>query len=68
MNISEFERTKPVETMKALNALIKKVEKMVDNGCDDEDIIDVCNRLKDIKEKLKKGRVISIALILIFNE
>lgn len=55
MNISEFERTKPVETMKALNALIKKVEKMVDNGCDDEDIIDVCNRLKDIKEKLKKG-------------
>lgn len=56
MNISEFERTKPVETMEALNVLIKKVESMTDNDCDDEDLFDIFNRLKDIKEKLKKGK------------
>jgi hypothetical protein len=62
MNISEFERTKPIETMRALNTLIKKVETLVDNDDDDDDIdvnrelLNIWEELKDIKEKLKKGK------------
>lgn len=58
MNISEFERTKPVETMKALNALIKKVRELVDDSTDinvDSELFDIWERLKSIKEKFKKG-------------
>ena len=60
-SISEFERTKPVETMKALNDLIKKVDTFLNNGRDpnihlaygllEESLIS----LKDIKNKLKNG-------------
>ena len=58
MNISEFERTKPVETMKALNALIKKVGKLIDETTDmdvDRELSNILEKLKNIKEKLKKG-------------
>jgi len=61
MNISEFERTKPVETMKSINKLINKLDKFVsiDNEANihlaykmlDETIVE----LKNIKEQLKRG-------------
>jgi hypothetical protein len=59
MNISEFERTKPVETMRALNALIKKVETLVDDSTYidvNRELLNIWEELKDIKEKLKKGK------------
>lgn len=61
MNISEFERTKPKETMKALNALIKKVDdtlssEKVSNIFWLERQLELIKKdLEDIREKLKKG-------------
>lgn len=61
MNISEFERTKPVETMKALNDLIKKVEitlsseKITNIYWLESQLESVKKDLIDIKEKLKQG-------------
>ncbi len=61
MNISEFERTKPVETMKSLNALIKKVDNIMkfDNVPDIYWFVDqmdgVSLALREIREKLKRG-------------
>jgi hypothetical protein len=59
MNISEFERTKPIETMRALNALIKKVKTLVDDSTYidvNRELLNIWEELKDIKEKLKKGK------------
>lgn len=58
MNISEFERTKPVETMKTLNVLIKKIEQLINDSADidiDRELMDILGNLKDIKKKLKNG-------------
>lgn len=61
MNISEFERTKPKETMKALNALIKKVDATIESNKDpyvsyiDEILASIKKDLFDIKTKLKNG-------------
>lgn len=60
MNISEFERTKPVETMKAIDNLItfikdtgkQSVTVLFDYGDFSKEVI---SQLEDIKEKLKKG-------------
>lgn len=59
-NISEFERTKPVETMKALNSLIQRVKQDVStegnhSGFWSGEIQDIFNSLLDIKTKLKRG-------------
>lgn len=62
MNISEFERTKPIETMAALNALIKKVGSILNAGGVPEiyqlinDLETIQKDLFDIKMKLKEGR------------
>lgn len=61
MNISEFERTKPVETMKALNVLIKKVEDTLSSNNVvnifwlEGKVESIHKDLIDIKEKLKRG-------------
>lgn len=66
MNISEFERTKPVEAMKALkalNALIKKVDETlssekVTNIFWLESQLEIIKKdLEDIREKLNGVRV-----------
>ena len=61
-SISEFERTKPVETMKALNKLIKGVSENVELGKKHPQVsfstltmAEILSELKDIKEKLKRG-------------
>lgn len=60
-SISEFERTKPVETMKALNKLIKKLTSFVESDKEPNIFLaygmleDVVKDLNDIKEKLKRG-------------
>jgi hypothetical protein len=63
MNISEFERTKPTETMKALNKLIKSVSENVELGRKHPQIsfstltmAEILSELKDIKEKFKNGK------------
>lgn len=49
-SISEFERNKPVKTMKSLNDLIRDIqEKQVVNKTD------ILNHLKEIKNLLKNG-------------
>lgn len=60
MNISEFERTKPKETMKAINKLIRFIKetgnRSVTVAFDYGDFSkEVISQLEDIKEKLKKG-------------
>jgi hypothetical protein len=60
MNISEFERTKPVETMRAIDNLIRfikdtgnqSVTVLFDYGEFEKEVI---LKLNDIKEKLKRG-------------
>ena len=60
-SISEFERTKPVETMRSLNALIKKIDGFLNNGRDPNIHLayglleESLTSLKDIKDKLKNG-------------
>ena len=64
MNISEFERTKPRQTHKLLNSLIKKYKKIVDELplMDDEDAIkvemsaDFIRELTTLKKTFEKGR------------
>lgn len=64
-SISEFERTKPTETMKALNALIRKVNDFLiarysnEKGCDTQKVYALLDEtvedLRVIKQKLKNG-------------
>lgn len=61
MNISEFERTKPTQTMKALNLLIKDVEDILKINESpevfwyDQQIVNIHEKLLDIKQKFKRG-------------
>ena len=62
MNISEFERSKPVETMKELNGLIKKYSRLSNEEImDDADAVTVglSREVKDdllrLKAKFKSG-------------
>lgn len=59
MNISEFERTKPTETMKAINNLITKLSETVESDTSDIDvdrfILNLLDDVKDIKQKFKNG-------------
>ena len=60
-SVSEFERTKPRETMKSINALIKKVDEFLNNGREPSIFLaygvldEVLVSLKDIKQKFKNG-------------
>ncbi len=60
-SISEFERTKPKETMKAINSLIKKVNGFLNNENEPNihlaySLLDeVLVSLKDIRQKFKNG-------------
>jgi hypothetical protein len=60
MNISEFERTKPVITMKKINDLIKlimeekiKTERLYKDRV--ESLDNIHNLLQDMKDSFKKG-------------
>ena len=63
MNISEFERIKPKETFRKINAAIKKYDKVSNETpiMDDEDAIkvemasDFAKELKSIKKSFTKG-------------
>jgi hypothetical protein len=63
MNISEFERLKPKETFRKINAAIKKYDKITNETSimDDEDAIkiemayDFSKELKGIKKSFTKG-------------
>jgi hypothetical protein len=64
MNISEFEREKPIRTHKLLTRLIKKYKKIVDELplMDDEDAIkvemsaDFIRELTTLKKTFEKGQ------------
>jgi hypothetical protein len=64
MNISEFERGKPIQTHKLLTRLIKKYKKIVDELplMDDEDAIkvemsaDFIRELTTLKKTFEKGQ------------
>lgn len=66
MNISEFERTKPTETLKAINQLIKDVEEdaLIQRGLimDEDDRTMLANtnallgRLRKIKKLFLEGK------------
>jgi hypothetical protein len=59
MNISEFERTKPTETMRSLNILIKKMKSLkemsINSPWEEKQYEMIYDSLIDIKNKLKNG-------------
>jgi len=58
-SISEFERTKPVITMKKINDLIKFVESQIEDEETPGDMVSILlmirNDIKDIKKSFKAG-------------
>ena len=55
MNVSEFERTKPTETMAAINRLIKDLKEIEDNNSSANPAW-VVEKLNTIKSLLKDGK------------
>jgi len=60
MNINEFERTKPIVTMKKINELIKKVHEeqtKTENLYKDrvKSLDNILGLLEDMKDSFKKG-------------
>lgn len=55
MNISEFEKNKPRETLKAIRELEEYLTKMHKYGENNVPIVSVLSSLQDIKDKFLKG-------------
>tara|TARA_B100000287_G_scaffold403955_1_gene426193 strand:+ start:236 stop:427 length:192 start_codon:yes stop_codon:yes gene_type:complete len=58
MNISEFERVKPIETMKELNRLIKKYSSLSNEEIMDDSDAATVTMAKTIKDDLLRFKIL----------